>query len=409
MLVGPAFPISNGMKNKKTKQKKDNKFVEFFPINKQAEPAIYYGFNPIEAPIISKEDVQKASSLKDSYTRNCPGMPWFFSQDFIEERIAILREYSEKEMSGMSQPVMLVNESDIIKERSKTTINLEIIGSGKSIAEALLIKTAISILEENGYKDFILEINSIGDKESMNKFSKELTAYYRKNINSLSSHCRQNFKKDSFYVLHCDECDKEGKIKEGAPTSISALSDESRIHFKDVLEFIETMGIPYKINNCLVPDKRYCSGTIFEIKDSNTKEVLAVGFRYDGLAQKIGHKRDVPGVGIKIFLNKKKIIKKISKLEKPKVFYIQLGDEAKNKSLGVIEMLRKEQIYLYHMLGRDKLGSQFAFVEKMKIPYVIIMGKKEFLEDSVMVRENSTRTQESVKITELARYIRRLK
>ncbi|MCX6717640.1 MAG: His/Gly/Thr/Pro-type tRNA ligase C-terminal domain-containing protein [Candidatus Taylorbacteria bacterium] len=134
-----------------------------------------------------------------------------------------------------------------------------------------------------------------------------------------------------------------------------------------------------------------------------------MGFRYDGLTQKIGHKRDVPGVGIKIFLNKKKIIKKISKLEKPKVFYIQLGDEAKNKSLGVIDMLRKEQIYLYHMLGRDKLGSQFAFVEKMKIPYVIIMGKKEFLEDSVMVRENSTRTQESVKITELARYIRKLK
>jgi histidyl-tRNA synthetase len=61
------------------------------------------------------------------------------------------------------------------------------------------------------------------------------------------------------------------------------------------------------------------------------------------------------------------------------------------------------------MLGRDKLGSQFAFVEKMKIPYVIIMGKKEFLEDSVMVRENSTRTQEAVKITELAKYIRRLK
>ncbi len=402
------------MKNKKNIQKKPKvkdkkKFVEFFPINKQAEPAIYYGFNPIKAPQISKEDTQKALSLKDSYVRNCPGMPWFFSQNFIEERIALLREYQEKEMSGQSQPVMLVNESDIIKERSKTTINLEIIGSGKSIAEALLIKTAISILEENGYENFLLEINSIGDKESINKFSKELTAYYRKNLNSLSSHCRQNFKKDSFYVLHCDECDKEGKIKEGAPTSISALSDESRIHFKDVLEFIETMEIPYKINNCLVPDRKYCSGTILEIKDSETKEILAVGFRYDGLTQKIGHKRDIQGVGMKIFLSKKKIIKKISKLEKPDIFYIQLGDEAKNKSLGVIEMLRKEKIYLYHMLGRDKLGSQFAFVDKMKIPYIIIMGKKEFLEDSVLVRESSTRIQESVKISELAKYIRTLK
>ena len=116
----------NIQKNLKVKDKK--KFVEFFPINKQAEPAIYYGFNPIKAPQISKEDTQKALSLKDSYVRNCPGMPWFFSQNFIEERIALLREYQEKEMSGQSQPVMLVNESDIIKETSKTTINLEIIG-----------------------------------------------------------------------------------------------------------------------------------------------------------------------------------------------------------------------------------------------------------------------------------------
>ena len=409
---------TNIMKNKKTKKirkgkNKESNHFTFLPINKMAEAAIYFGFASTKPTQITKDDVHKASSLKDSYSRNVPGLPWVFSQVFAEERVAMLREYLEKNLSSLPQPVMLVHESDIIKERAKHTINLEVMGTDRSIAEALLIKTAVSILKDNGYKDFAIEINSIGDKESMNKFSKELTNYYKKHLNTLSAHCRQNFKKDPFYILHCIECDPEGKLKEAAPTSISCLSDISRAHFKEVLEFIETMGIPYKINNNLVPDKKYCSGTIFEIHETLSSgeagEKLAVGFRYDGIAQKVGHKRDNPGVGIKIFLKKKAVVKKISKLNKPIAFYIQLGDEAKHRSLELIEMLKQEKIFVHHMLGRDKFGSQFAHVEKTKVPYVIIMGKKEFLEKSVMVRENTTRTQQSIPVHKLAEHIKKIK
>ena len=407
------------MKQKKTKAaKKSSKrpkgldFMTFMPINKAAEAALYYGFNTTKPSSVSKDDAHKASALKDSWTKNPANMHWLFSQAFVEERIAMLRDYLEKNLSALPQPVMLAHESEVIKERGKHTINLEVLGTERSIAEALLIKTAVSILKDNGYKDFSIEINSIGDKESMNKFSKELTNYYKKNLNNLPAHCRQNFKKDPFYVLNCKACDQDGKLKENAPTSVSCLSDVSRAHFTEVLEFIETMDIPYKINNCLTPDRKYCSGTVFEIRevlhDGTIGDTLAVGFRHDGIAVKVGHKRDIPGVGIKIFLKKKAVVKKVSKLKKPIAFYIQLGDEAKHRSLDVIEMLKKEKIFVHHMLGRDKFGSQFAHVEKTKVPYVIIMGKKEFLENSVMVRENSTGTQQSIPIHELAVYLNKL-
>ncbi len=397
----------------KNRKPKEATHIEFLPLNKMAEAAVYFGFTSTKPTVVTKDDVHKASSLKDSYSKNVSNLPWIFSQVFAEERVALLREYLEKNLSSLPQPVMLVHESDLIKERAKHTINLEVMGTDRSVAEALLIKTAVSILKDNGYKDFSIEINSIGDKESMHKFSKELTNYYKKNLNNLSAHCRQNFKKDPFYLLHCGECDPDCKLKDAAPTSISCLSDASRAHFKEVLEFIETMGIPYKINNNLVPDKKYCSGTIFEIKETlssgDSGETLAIGFRYDGMAQKVGHKRDNPGVGIKIFLKKKAVIKKISKLEKPVAFYIQLGDEAKHRSLELIEMLKNEKIFVHHMLGRDKFGSQFAHVERTKVPYVIIMGKKEFLENSVMIRENATRTQQTIPVHELAKHIKKIK
>lgn len=394
-------------KKKQKRVVKESKFINFMPIDKAIEAAIYYGFNPVKAPAISKEDTHKINTLKESWARNCSNMPWLFSQHFAEERSAILREYIEKNMQSMPQPIMHVYESENIKERGKNTVNLEIIGTNRSIGEALLIKTAVSILEDNGYKPTSIEINSVGDKESVNKFSRELTNYYKKNINDLSPHCRQNFKKDAFYVLPCDECECK-KLKENAPASISHLTDESRVHFKEVLEYIETMNIPYKINNCLVPDRKYCSQTVYKINGEND-ETLAIGFRFDGFAQKIGMKREIPGAGIKIFIKKKAHVKKISKLPKPIAFFLQLGDEAKQKVLEVIETLRKEKIYVYHMLGRDKFGSQFSLVEKSKVPYVLIMGKKESLENSVMIRENITRTQETIKVSDLVKYLRRLK
>ncbi len=401
--------------NKKIKVNKKPKveFVEFIPLNKAAEAAVYFGFTPAKALQVTKDDISKANSLKDSWTRANSDLPWMFSSDFAEERASLLRKFTEENMISLPQPVMIVHEGETIKERAKSTINLEVVGTNRSIAEALLIKTAISILKDNGHDNFMIEINSIGDKESMNKFSKDLVSYYKKNINSLAPHCRQNFKKDAFYVLLCNDCDPENKIKDAAPTSIGSLSDLSRIHFKEVLEFIETMEIPYRIKNSLVPNRKTCSGTVFEIKELDEKgnpgDVLAVGFRYDGLAQKIGYKRDVPGAGLKLFIKKKDTSKKFSKLEKPIAFYIQLGDEAKHKSLEVIEILMREKIFIYHMLGRDKFGSQFSLVEKMKVPYVIIMGKKEYLENSVMVRENINRKQETVSIENLSGHLRSMK
>lgn len=387
------------------KNTKDN-FINFEPINKTAEAALYYGFTPIKELKISKDDINKVSSLKDNFSKN-NDLSWIFSQIFAEERSSLIRKYLEENMSSLPQPIMLYHESTNIKERAKDTINLEIMGTHKSIAEALLIKTTLSILNDNGFKDLYIEINTIGDKESSNKFTKELTNYLKKNLNSLPAHCRQNFKKDPFYVMVCDECDSS-QIKESVPTSVSCLSDESRLNFKEILEYIETMEMPYKINNCLLPDRKYCSETIYQIRNQSTDEILAIGFRYDGLAQKIGNKKDIPGAGVKIFLKKKATVKKISKLLKPTAFYIQLGDEAKHKSLDVIETLKKEKIFIYHMLGRDKFGSQFALVEKSKVPYVIIMGKKESLENSVMVRENSTRIQETVSIKDLPSYIKKV-
>jgi histidyl-tRNA synthetase len=139
---------------------------------------------------------------------------------------------------------------------------------------------------------------------------------------------------------------------------------------------------------------------------------LAAGGRYDGLANSLGSKKDVPSVGASIGVDRVLSCKEYQFLtpkilKKPKVYFIQLGYEAKLKSLSVIEILRKTKVATAHALNKDKLSAQLGMAEKLKIPYAIILGQKEALDGTVIVRNMGTRSQDTVKIEQLPEYIKK--
>ena len=397
-------------------KKKDSKFLDLKNIDRSTEAAVYYGFMPIELPKIEKEDREKVKILKEGEPITIIGRNDEI-KNIAEEKSALLRKYFDTNLATMPQPVMLTYNGFINEGLEKNTgkhrkLGLEIIGSGKSIAEAIIIKTALAILEDNGFRDLYVEINSLGDRESYSRFLRELTAYFRKHINLMQAHCRQEFKKDPFLVLNCQN-EKCCLLKDDAPKAIGCLSDESRGHFKEVLEYLESMDIPYKINDCLVSDRRYASGTVFEIRQKSENprtpdESLAVGFRSDLAAKKLGFKKDAPMIGVKLSFKSNFEKRQAPKIKRTSVFFIQLGDEAKHKSLKVIDILRQENIYINHALGRDKLGGQMATAERLKVPYILIMGKMEAMNDTIMIRDVATRSQATIKIADLADYLKKL-
>jgi histidyl-tRNA synthetase len=199
---------------------------------------------------------------------------------------------------------------------------------------------------------------------------------------------------------------------------VSFLCPSCKKHFKEVLEYLEEMGIQYNLNKCLVRGLSYYSRTVFEIIDGSESETkgmaIAGGGRYDYLGKQLGSKKDVPAVGLSISADRvllmpwyKKLAPRI--LKKPKIYFIQLGSEAKLKSLNIIEILRKAHIPISQSLSKDSLGSQLAIAEKLNIPYALIFGVKEAIDNAVIVRDMGTRSQETVKLTKLLEYLKELK
>jgi histidyl-tRNA synthetase len=400
---------------------------------KAQEVALYYGFKPIETPVLEREDVF-LSALNEGTDIIDKEMYAFRSKG--GERLAlrpeytasVMRAYLEHGMQSLPQPVMLYSYGPVFRHenpqkgrlRQFRQFNLEILGTTKSIADALIIRTLTTILEEYGFKDLIVDINSMGDKETRPAFVKELTTYYKKHLDTLCKDCHERIKTNPLRLLDCKQPQCQ-PFKESAPSSLSFLSNDARSHFKEVLQYLEEMGIQYRINNSLVRGLDYYSRTVFEIikvdVDENGKEkeiTVTGGGRYDYLGKMMGSKKDIPAVGtalgmerLMMFPDCKKLLPRI--IKQPKVYFIQLGFEAKLKSLCIMETLRKNRIPVYQTLSKDSLSAQLAQAEKMEIPYCIIFGQKEAMDNTVIVRNMSVHSQDTVKIDALTDYIKHLK
>lgn len=402
------------------KPTRDQKFVTYEHLDKIGEIPVYYGFTPMKSPSITKPDVLAAKDILegdyvDDETDRHNKLPLH-----VEEKIAVMRMYQEQDLQSLPQPVMIYFKDpckgSIKKGSYHRYADLEILGPSGAIADATLIQTARTMLKEQGYESTAVEINSIGDRDSIARFGRELTTYYRKNINEMTPECRQIMKKDVFELL-ASHATGAKEINDRAPKSMDFLSEVSKRHLEETLEYLESLSIPYTINNALLGNRKYCTETIFTIvntevdtKKSKQQRILAVGVRYNGLSKRLGLKRDVPGVGISLLISdtNPKLRKSVTKFKRPIASFVQLGIESKLLSLNIVEQLRQVRIPLYLSLAKDRLGAQVSLIEKHHTPYTIIMGKKEAFERTVIVRRTDTHAQAIVPLDDLPKYMKKM-
>lgn len=388
------------MQNSNHKQIQDRVLKE---IAEDGKIAKFFGFLPIIPPVLGKQDFD---NTKD------------FDPEFHpEERAALLRIYFEEKMVALSQPVMFYCERPFKghkdsqrKKPSWLESTLVSMGSFKSVCECLSIQTALNILNAVGYKNLMVEINSVGDKESASEFQKKFSIFIRKNFNSFPPELRQATKKDQFALLKSKN-DEWKEWRENAPHSIDFLTETSRLHFKELLEFFETMDIPYEMNCNLTGDVDIGSETVFSIKnaDDDKNDELAFGFRYNRMAKKVGCKKELPCTFLNISAKIKKALKKVkAKPIKPKFYLVQFGPEAKLKSFLILNDLYKAGASVIHSIAKDKLGSQMGAAESSGASYILLMGQKEALENSIIIRNNENRAQEVVSLPNFAAKIKEL-
>jgi len=368
--------------------------------------AKYYGFEKLNIKDVEQKEHTKAKKIKnqEDFKHN--------NLQHIEELVSVLSFVNTKKEPEL--PMLFYTKGEIKTTKRKKTpnnnIGLHIIGTKKSIAEAILIKTAFAILNEEGYKNLVLEINSIGNRESQINFNKALTVFFRSKLDDLNAKSKHLLKFGGHTLISSNSKELQKLLPE-APSSIEFLSEESRKHFKEVIEYLESQDIPFNINKDVIGDPHYSTNTVFKIIDTKSNKILAAGTRYNDLSKRTIARKGQSAVSVNIDLPKLKTVPESREpdLKKCDIYFIQLGYAAKLKSLEVIEILRKSKINVHHAIGRDKMSTQTEFANRNHVKYILLLGQREAKDHTVCVRDLDSNSQITIPVEELVETLAKLR
>lgn len=290
------------------------------------------------------------------------------------------------------------------------SLELHVLGSGSAIAEAILLVVANTIAAESGIKERYLSINNIGSHESSNRYVRDVGAYLRKHIESISPTLRPRAAIDPLGTL-VQLIEKGHPAAPRAPQSMEYLTEDERRKFWDLLEYLEVFGLPYELSPHVLGSRDCWAHSLYEIsstdEESGARVGLAFGGRYDPLATRFSA-RHVPAAMISIACEiRGKTTFKRENRGMPSIYFAHLGPEARRRTLAVLETLRVAEIPVHQSLLYERIGEQMVKAKELAVPYILIMGYKEAMENTILVREVATNSQDAVPVDELANYLRR--
>ncbi|MBI2439070.1 MAG: histidine--tRNA ligase [Candidatus Moranbacteria bacterium] len=374
-----------------------------------------YGFQRIDTPLVEfvhlfTRSIGNQTDIveKEMYTFQTRGGDKVALRP--EFTAGIARAFIEHGMGVLPKPVKLFSVGPVYRYdrpqegryREFWQGNFDMFGESDPILDAQTIQLAYRVVQQLGLKNIEFQVNSIGVPDSRREYTKALLRYLEAQRGKLCQNCRDRLVTNPMRVLDCKE-DKCIQLTTHAPQSLDYLDQESRDHFKRLLEYLDELELPYTINTRLVRGLDYYTKTVFEIWSSDKegkKYSLGGGGRYDGLIESLGGE-PTPAIGFglgldRIILEMKRTQVKPYQEAKPKVFLAQLGDMAKKKSLRLFSELEKNGILLAESFGRGSLKSQLRVANRLGVEVTIIVGQKEALDDTAILKDMVSGTQETV-------------
>lgn len=398
--------------------------------------ANFYGFGRIDTPII--EDAQlyeKGTGLgtdiveKQMYTLRTKGGDLLALRP--EFTPGIVRSYIQNGMISLPQPVKLYTSGPLFRYehpqagrfREFHQFDFEVFGEQSSAIDAQVIQIFYTILKELKFSHLIIEVNSIGDNQCRPYYKKLLANFLRPRQYGLCADCRRRIKENPLRVLDCKE-EKCQQVKAQSPQIIDHLCEECKAHFKSLLEFLDEADLPYHLDPYLVRGLDYYTKTVFEIFSEQAVSpeglpgqggrpgALAGGGRFDTLMKLLGGK-DIPASGAAAGIERIVALMKekgfaLTLQTGPKIFLAQLGDLAKKKSTKILEELREANIPAAESLGRDSLRTQLGRADKLGVQFTLILGQREVLDNTIVIRKMDSGTQETVKLNNVVEEIKKL-
>lgn len=422
---------------------KPNEQILFNQIKEKIEESYKrFGFLPLDTPILELSEVLLAKAGGETEKQ----IYRFTRGDDLAMRFDLtvpLAKYVSKNYGELQFPFRRYQIGKVYRgERPQKgrfrefyQADIDIIGDGElSIMNDAEIPSIIYTTFKNlGFDDFTIRINNRKILNGLFEYLNivELSTEIMRIIDKLEKIGKENVKLE-LLKLNIEEeiVDKilefisisgnnEEKIEALEKLNIkNEVFEKGLFELKEVVKYIRLFGVPeenFSIDLTIARGLDYYTGTVYETFLDNYREIGSVcsGGRYDNLAENYTDK-SLPGVGIAIGvtrlfdqLNDLKLIK-TEKESISDVLVISTSDDV-SECLPVANTFRKEGINTEVYMNDKKMKAKFKYADKLKIPYVAIIGEDELKENKVSLKNLVTGKQDTINIQEAVEILKEYK
>lgn len=333
-----------------------------------------------------------------------------------ENTAGVVRAYIENKMYALpNQPVKMFYMGPQFRyerpqdgrQRQFHQFGIEAIGLKSPRIDAEQIILANSIISTLGIKNYELQINSLGDKESRNEYKNKLRAHFEKFEDEICDDCKRRIDTNILRVLDCKVCGSK-KSHTSAPSLLESLSAESKAYFEQVEKIISAAGIKYTVNTRLVRGLDYYCDTVFEFVSLNKEKgqtTICGGGRYDGLVSQLGGP-DVSGIGFAMGIERLLLTLEaegvdIAEHESTDVVIIGTTEAAKDFSILVANVIASAGFTVAQDYTSTNIKKQFTLVERKNAKVAIIIGEAELDAGKLTIKNQANKEERSISMDDI--------
>jgi len=285
-------------------------------------------------------------------------------------------------------------------------IGTELIGPAEPLADAEVIACGWDILKALKVDtDTVLELNTLGDKESRDAYRTALVAYFTEHQAALSEDSLTRLDRNPMRILDSkDEADR--RIVAGAPTIAPYLTDAAKTFYDKLKEHLIRFRVPFVENPRIVRGLDYYGHTAFEFVTSKlgSQGTVMAGGRYDGLVAEMGGPT-TPAVGWAAGIERLAMLMDAAPPAPSPVAVIPIGEAAEAVAIEILQSLRANGIRA-EMAYRGNLKRRMERANKTGARAAVILGDDDIADGMAQVKDLATGTQEAVPFSQIPSRLR---
>lgn len=376
------------------------------------------GFIPLEVPTFEEKDLFIRSVGNET--------------DIVQKELFLIANKSDKEyalrpeltagnvralieagLKSMPKPVKVYSQGNVFRYekpqkgryREISQLDMNIFGPKDPFSDAFSIASIYQFLKGVLDQDIIIYINSLGSRQTKDRYQNELREKAKENQAKLCVDCQKRSDSNPLRILDCkNKCiEALGEI-----SSIAEFMDKSeKEYFETILDFFDNNNVNYETDNSLVRGLDYYTDVIFEIAligDKERSSVVCGGGRFDNLVKDLGG-FELGAFGFGIGLDRLLDILIDKKIEdQTKKIKLVATDQSKEKEAYSLALKLLRVGIETEVEPKSGLSGGLEKALKAKATYLIIVGD-EIKENKVSVKNLKTKKQELIDLADLSKFL----